>query len=151
MVLGVMGKTTLEKSTLERKANCSCGQLTVRVVGEPSMVGACSCIECQRRTGSVFGVQSFFKNEQIVEKLGKSKSFTRTSDNGFDARTYSCPECGSTVFAKPSSMSHLTAVSVGCFGDPNFPEPQLAAWSATNHHWVQYPEKCNKSGDQQFD
>ncbi len=38
------------------------------------MVAACSCMECQRRTGAVFGVMAFFKNDLVIEKLGECKS-----------------------------------------------------------------------------
>lgn len=44
----------------ERIASCSCGQLTARVTGEPVRVSICHCLACQRRTGSVFGVQARF-------------------------------------------------------------------------------------------
>ena len=74
---------------MERKAVCSCGQFGLRVVGEPTMVAACSCMECQRRTGAVFGVMAFFKNDLVIEKLGECKSFERASDSGLGATTYS--------------------------------------------------------------
>ena len=115
------------------------------------MVAACSCMECQRRTGAVFGVMAFFKNDLVIEKLGECKSFERASDSGLGATTYFCPDCGSTVYAKPGSMPQFTAISVGCCGEPNFPEPQSAAWNATKHGWVCYPEHWSKSDNQKFD
>jgi hypothetical protein len=35
--------------------------------------------------------------------------------------------------------------------EPNFPEPQSAAWNATKHGWVCYPERWSKSDNQKFD
>ena len=47
-----------------RRASCSCGQLTVEVEGDPVRVSICHCLACQRRTGSVFGVQARWPREQ---------------------------------------------------------------------------------------
>jgi hypothetical protein len=44
---------------MTRTAHCSCGALRVEVAGEPDAVVACHCGQCQRRTGSVFGVGAF--------------------------------------------------------------------------------------------
>jgi hypothetical protein len=42
-----------------RHAACSCEQLRLTVEGEPVRVSIiCHCLACQRRTGSVFGVQA---------------------------------------------------------------------------------------------
>jgi hypothetical protein len=37
-----------------RIASCSCGQLHLTCTGEPGRVSMCHCLECQKRTGSVF-------------------------------------------------------------------------------------------------
>lgn len=38
----------------ERNARCGCGGLTVTTRGEPLVVYACSCLNCQRESGSAF-------------------------------------------------------------------------------------------------
>ncbi len=43
-----------------REAHCSCGQLRLTCEGEPVRISICHCLECQRRTGSVFGTQRAF-------------------------------------------------------------------------------------------
>lgn len=49
-----------------REAACQCGRLVIRCSGEPAAVSLCHCLDCQRRTGSVFGVGAFFAREQIL-------------------------------------------------------------------------------------
>jgi len=46
-----------------RRASCNCGKLQIVCEGEPVRTGICHCLECQRRTGSVFGSQAFFKRD----------------------------------------------------------------------------------------
>ncbi|MCZ6616567.1 MAG: aldehyde-activating protein, partial [Gammaproteobacteria bacterium] len=46
-----------------RRAACSCGNLRLTARGDPIRVSVCHCHACQRRTGSVFGVQARFSND----------------------------------------------------------------------------------------
>ena len=64
-----------------RTASCTCGELRVEVTGEPIRVSVCHCDECQRRTGSVFGVQARFPREAVQIK-GQGTEFIRTNDEG---------------------------------------------------------------------
>ena len=80
-----------------RVATCACGQLRATCEGEPQRVGVCSCIQCQKRSGSAFSVNSFFECEQVKVE-GEAKRFTRGSDAGRTLDFSFCPECGSTVY-----------------------------------------------------
>ena len=62
---------------MTRTAHCCCGALRVEVSADPDAIGVCHCGECQRRTGSVFGVSAFFKRENVrAESHPKSMSAT---------------------------------------------------------------------------
>ena len=50
---------------MTRIAHCCCGSLRAEVNGEPVLVHVCNCTECQRRTGSVFGVSSLFPKTEV--------------------------------------------------------------------------------------
>jgi hypothetical protein len=80
-----------------RTGHCSCGALRVEVSAEPDAVGACHCGECQRRTGSVFGVVALFKREH-VRADGPSKIYVRDGQEGRKVKMHFCPTCGTTVF-----------------------------------------------------
>ena len=77
-----------------RLAACSCEQLRLTVEGEPVRVSICHCLACQRRTGSVFGVQARFDAEQVTTE-GASRQYIRVSDEGEQRATFHfCPDCG---------------------------------------------------------
>lgn len=126
-------------SEIHRTANCSCGQLTALCVGEPARVGACHCTECQRRTGSVFGVGAYYPRSQVT-LTGNYKRYARSSDAGRRVESHFCPECGTTVTWDLALFPDMTAVAVGCFADPHFPSPQRAVWASHKHDWVVFPE-----------
>ncbi|WP_077730999.1 MULTISPECIES: GFA family protein [Methylococcaceae] len=135
---------------MNRKAKCSCGKVQIELAGDPKMVITCSCLNCQKRTGSVFGVGAYFGNDQIVSKQGDPKLFVDTSDDGRKLYRSFCPNCGSTVHWEAEFMPNAVGVAVGCFEDPKFPEPVAAAWNRSKHDWVNFPESWPKSDTQGF-
>ena len=124
----------------ERVASCACGQLSVRCRGEPDIVSICHCLDCQRRTGGVFGVGAFYRRANVVETTGQSKTFARTGEAGRRVAFNFCPECGSTLFWELDLAPAYIAVAVGAFADPSFPKPARAVWTQSRHPWVTLPE-----------
>ena len=123
--------------TATRTASCACGQLRVTVHGEPRGVGVCHCLECQRRTGSVFAALASF--EAPFEVAGVATDYVRTGDEGARFRFRFCPTCGSTVFHTEEGVEGSVAVAVGAFGDPAFPAPQVSVYDCRRHPWVRLP------------
>ena len=111
----------------ERLATCACEELQIRVRGDPSIVAACNCLQCQKRTGSLFGVVAFFDDERVIETVGNYCCFERSSDSGRLVKIYFCPNCGSSVFWKVEFLKGSTGIAVGCFADPAFPKPHSIA------------------------
>jgi hypothetical protein len=122
-----------------RTAECACGSLKVKVETEPMIVGACSCTQCQRRTGSVFSVSAYFPRHSVQVVSGVSKTFVRMGDSGRKAEIHFCPEGGSSVFWDSEALPEVRGVAVGCFADPSFPAPQRAAYIRSRHYWVNFP------------
>lgn len=119
----------------KRVATCSCGQLAAACEGEPVSVSLCHCLECQRRTGSTYGIAAFFARDRVALS-GASTVFTRPSDSGFPVSFYFCPTCGSTVWWEPSRKPDVIAVAPGAFADPTFPGPVKSVYQHHRHHWL---------------
>jgi hypothetical protein len=101
-------------------------------------VSACHCLECQRRTGSPFGIAAFFEANS-TEIVGSSCVYQRRSDSGFTVTLHFCGTCGSTVFWYPARKPSAVAVAVGCFGDPSFPAPSQAVYTEHRYPWISIP------------
>jgi hypothetical protein len=100
----------------------------------------CHCFDCQRRTGSSFGIAAFFDRDAVSVVAGISKTFTRDSSYVGSLVTFHfCPECGSTVFWEPARMPELIGVAVGSYADPNFPRPEQSVWTTHKHAWLSLP------------
>ena len=122
-----------------RTASCSCGQLTAIVTGDPVRISVCHCLACQRRTGSVFGMQARFRR-QAVRIEGESRQFVRVGDEGGRATFAFCPACGATVHYQCEGDEERIAIPVGAFAEPNFPPPAVSVYEERKHAWVVIPE-----------
>lgn len=119
----------------ERIAACSCGSLTATCRGEPVRVSVCHCLDCRRRSGSVFSSNATFAADQ-VSTAGAFSTFTRSSDEGRWARFNFCPTCGATVFYEIEVRPGMITVPVGAFADPGFPEPHAEVYGGRRSPWV---------------
>jgi hypothetical protein len=135
-----------------REAACHCGQLRVVATGEPFSVSICHCLDCQRRTGSAFGVQAGFDAEQ-VEISGEYGDFSRISDEP-DRREHVfhfCPECGSQVFYTEPDHPGFVDISVGAFADPSFPPPTRSGYEHRRHPWIGLPDSIQREAPELWD
>jgi hypothetical protein len=118
-----------------RIATCACGQLRVTCQGDPAKVSLCHCLDCQKRTGSTYGIAAFFPRNDVTAN-GAFRTYRRPADSGFAVNFHFCPDCGSTVFWEPERRPDAIAVAVGSFADPAFPAPSQSVYNERRHAWV---------------
>ena len=119
-------------------AHCCCGSLRAQTRGEPAAVGACFCEECQRRTGSIFGVSSYWRRE-MVELSGAAERYVRDAQEGYKVALYFCPKCGSTVYWEGDRGPGWLGIAAGAFFDPDFPAPTISVWERSRPGWISLP------------
>ena len=124
-----------EATPSERIARCACGQLQAHCTDVPLSISLCHCLECQKRTGSTYGIAAFFDRDGVRIE-GASTIFERPSDSFYPVVHHFCPRCGSTVFWYPLRKPGVIAVAVGAFADPHFPAPTQAVYDQHRHYWV---------------
>ncbi len=122
-----------------RRASCSCGNLTLTTQGDPVRVSVCHCLACQRRTGSVLGMQARFAGDKVNIE-GPSKEYIRTADSGNQITFHFCPDCGSTMYYQLDDALDMIAIPVGAFADPEFPPPEFSVYESRQHAWVVLPD-----------
>ena len=120
------------------KAQCQCGQLSVSLPGPTQAVVACHCIDCQRRSGSPFGVLAYYLADQI-SITGDARRYERETAEGNSFESFFCPECGSTVYVRAGKHPSMIGVAVGAIADPAFQAPLRSVWEKSKHHWVLMP------------
>jgi hypothetical protein len=99
----------------------------------------CHCLACQKRTGSIFGVQARWPSAQVTVE-GHATEYVRVGDEGGKITFRFCPTCGATVYYGIDDMPDVIAVPVGAFADPTFPPPRVSVYGNRRHAWAIMPD-----------
>jgi len=124
------------------EAQCQCGNLRALVTEgcSPGIITLCHCGDCQRRSGSPFGVIAYFSKD-AVSVHGTATEFERGTYSGNRLSSGFCPVCGSTIYVLLSKNPDMIGVPVGAFSEPAFPAPHIAVWEQDRHDWIELPAK----------
>ena len=122
-----------------REGGCQCGAVRYRVAGEPLALAACHCTECQRQSGSAFGMSLVVKREDFEILSGELRSFTRSSDSGRPLHCHFCPGCGCRIYHDPAYMDGVVNVRAGTLDETAGLEPTVHVWTKSKQRWVLIP------------
>ncbi len=137
--------TTLRyKQSMSHEASCACGQLRVEVDGDLPGSSICHCRQCQKRTGSVFGVQVKIPRER-VQITGDETQFERRGEGV--VTLHFCPTCGSTVYWELDGMPDVYVIAAGAFASKEVPAPVFSVYEDRMHTWVQLPDTVETHWD----
>lgn len=129
-----------ELASYPKTAACACGKLTVTASAPPQFTHACSCLDCQRRSGSAFTYSAFF-DEAAVRVDGPSQTWRSSSSQaGRWSDVSFCPTCGVSVFMRLEALPKIVCVAAGCFADREFSPPGKLFWTSRRHHWLELPD-----------
>jgi len=125
---------------MNRTATCACGTSSITIAGEPSQHNVCHCTNCKRRSGSAFGISTYFLRSDMVEITGTTRTYSfHHAAGNHDQERHFCEKCGTTLFWYMSTRPMLIGIAGGCFADDSLGEP---TWSANNSQklsWLTLP------------
>jgi hypothetical protein len=132
---------------MHRTAQCACGAATITVSGEPQTHVVCHCSNCKRRTGSAFGISTYFAREHVVQTSGETEvyAFHHTAQN-HDQQRHFCKRCGTTLFWTLSTMPALIGVAGGCFAEQDLGEPRMSVTHSKKMAWLELPATWKTNG-----
>jgi len=118
-----------------REGGCQCGGIRYRINDEVSRVAICHCSECQRQSGSAFGMSlPVAKNK--LEVRGTLKTFTRSADSGRKLVCAFCPDCGTRIYHEPGYAQGIVNIKPGTLDDTSLLRPTIEVWAERKHAWV---------------
>ena len=121
------------------EGGCLCGQVRFRIEGEPMMSGRCCCQACQKLSGAG-NTENIAFAEAAFSVTGKAAQYNWTADSGGAVTTSFCPNCGSPLFGKSTTMPGMQMVRVGALDDPSAYRPQMMVYAKRRHAWVQHED-----------
>lgn len=125
---------------LPQSGGCQCGNVRYQVTGQPLMLYACHCTECQRQSGSAFGLSLRLRPDDLQHDPARLKHFMREADSKREMACYFCPDCGVRIYhARPSRPGSLT-LKPGTLDDTGWLRPTAAIWLRSAQGWVPLPD-----------
>lgn len=123
--------------TVIRTASCSCNLVTIRCKGDPIRTSICHCFECQKRTGSVFGVQARYLAENTIID-GDVISYSRIADSGNQVTYDFCPRCGTTMRLRLAGAPEAIIIPLGLFKEQDFSTPTFSVYEERKRGWIKF-------------
>lgn len=114
---------------MNREGGCVCGAVRFEAQGEPQRVTICHCNWCQRRTGSAFGVEAVYAEDQVTVRGDTVSEFRHVSDeSGRWLDVAFCGRCGSNLGFTLQAVPGIRTLPAGAFDDPSWLSPERYAF-----------------------
>ena len=122
------------------QGGCTCGALRYEVEKRPVALIACHCTECQRQSGSAFGMSLVLPKDAFRVTRGEPKTFTRKAQSGRDVHCGFCPDCGTRIYHDPVYLEGTINIKPGTLDDTSWLDPAAHVWTGSKQAWVPIPE-----------
>jgi len=96
-----------------RTSGCICGEVQLRLTGEPIIMGLCHCDSCRRWLGAPAHASALWHSNhvEVVRGAESLSTYKRTPDTG-SIRKF-CKSCGAPVLIDhPPTFTDIPAVSI---------------------------------------
>jgi len=126
---------------------CLCGALRYQCAEAPVMVLCCHCTDCQRRTGSAFGITVSVKSKSFRVLQGETTSWLSIRQSGNKLLFQSCAICGTRCWGELPDIPASTLILGGTLDDATSLKPNAHIYTSTKQPWVSIPDNIYSSED----
>lgn len=106
----------------------------------PLIVYACHCTDCQKRSGSAFGLSMWVRLSSIVVTKGEAALHVSLTRDGQPRHGRICAKCGTRLWSEPQSRPGLAVVRPGTLDDTSWLRPAAHFWTRSAQPWFVFPE-----------
>ena len=104
---------------------CLCGAVRYEVTGQPLMVVACHCRDCQKRTSSAYSMNMPVRVRDFTITAGTPREIVRQTPSGGQTLHLYCDACMSRIASRPQSTPAIASVRPGTLDDTSWLAPTL--------------------------
>ena len=120
------------------QGGCQCGRVRYRIEGAPLGLAVCHCTECQRQSGSAFGMSLAVPSDAFRLTAGELRSFTVQCESGRTKRCTFCPDCGTRIYHQV--LEAVMSLKPGTLDDTSWLAPDSHYWTKRKQPWVVLPD-----------
>lgn len=119
------------------EGGCQCGGVRYRLECAPGRLTACHCLDCQRQSGSAFGLSLDVPPDGLRLLSGEVQTFVVICDSGRSKECAFCGACGTRIYHRGEWG---ISVKAGTLDDTSNLRPEAHYWTKRRQPWVQIPE-----------
>jgi hypothetical protein len=119
---------------------CVCGATRYRLTAEPLTLYACHCTDCQKRSGSAFGLSMWVRRDALELTQGEITRHRAALADGRVSNARLCARCGTRLWSEPERHPELAVVRPGTLDDTSGLEPVAHIWTRSAQPWFRFPE-----------
>ena len=119
----------------ELVGGCACGFVRYKVTGQPLSVHACHCTDCQKLSGSAFGLSMVLRRTDINLTDGALEINSFESSAVFMHRHH-CPKCGVAIWFSSPEYEDIIALKPGTLDDTSSLKPIAHMWVRSAQPWL---------------
>lgn len=119
--------------------SCLCGAVRYETSAAPLVVGHCHCTDCRKASGA--GHSTHVAVPEAGFRLsGVVKFFDKPADSGAIVSRGFCPECGSAIFSRNSTMPGTAFLRASSLDNPDAVSPQMIVYASRAPSWDRMDE-----------
>ncbi|MDB5505470.1 MAG: Gfa-like protein [Devosia sp.] len=111
------------------EGGCLCGVVRYELTAGPLGVYNCHCKDCQRLTGSAYGMSMPMPKSSLKHLSGALRRVEKIADSGRKAVMVSCAACGSFLWNEPVSTPETIVLKPGSLDDGSWVIPIGNIWT----------------------
>jgi hypothetical protein len=116
---------------------CACGAIRYEAKGDPVVMFACHCADCQRASGGGPSHEVIMPTAGFSLLKGNPQVYWVKADSGNRLGRSFCGICGTPVFVELKDRPEIRAISAGSLDDPNVFAPAIHIWARSALPWHQ--------------
>src|SRR5690242_16869914 len=110
--------------------SCYCGAIRFSLRGSPYRVGICHCLDCRRKTGSLFNPLAVYPVDALIVT-----GTTTPHRLHADYQRHVCAACASPVYQQQDGSDEVE-VFLGTLDEPNRLAPSYELWTVRREAWL---------------
>lgn len=123
---------------MEYTGQCRCGKVSLRVQSETfAPLYACHCLNCQRWSGSAFGLHLLCAAQAVKSSAGLREY--RYEYQGVTSTHSACDVCFTRLFNETSAAPGMRVVRASVLDGVAQRTPQAHIWTKRRQPWVVLP------------
>lgn len=135
---------------LPLQGGCQCGGIRYEIRTAPTAYYCCHCLDCQKQSGSAYGLSLIVEEDGFQITKGHTKFFTITTDKGNLKDCHFCPDCGVRMYHQSRHRPARLSLKGGTLDDNKSLTPKGHIWVSSGHSWAYSPGDipCFEKGQQ---